>query len=150
MQTQTCLFCGGDSSEPGHLLVCDGRQGVIEQAIAIADVEPENYARRTDPPTAHAAAASVREQTIRALHRLIADILTTAGPLSDSDILIQLHDRDVLATPSGARTRRSELVHAGLVIDSGQRGTTPTGRRTISGPSNRRTDDKRTSAAAAS
>src|SRR4029077_9710255 len=27
MLNQPCLFCGGDSTEPGHLDRCDGRQG---------------------------------------------------------------------------------------------------------------------------
>ena len=28
--TARCLFCGGDASEPEHLLRCDGRQGRVD------------------------------------------------------------------------------------------------------------------------
>lgn len=34
---QTCLFCGGDSSERGHAARCDGRQGRIEHDLPFAE-----------------------------------------------------------------------------------------------------------------
>ena len=38
---------------------------------------------------------------------------------------------DTYRSASGIRTRRSELVHAGYVRDSGHRATLPTGRKAI-------------------
>jgi len=132
---QPCLFCGGDAGEPDHRTRCDGRQGVVEAATFQADraflAEPENYARATDPATSHAAAASVTEDTIRELHAAILQVLRMHPPLSDEQIRERLFADGVLTTPSGARTRRSELVHAGVVKDSGLRGTTKAGRPTI-------------------
>jgi len=40
---QPCLFCGGDASEPNHLLHCDGRQGHADAG------DPETRAGRARP-----------------------------------------------------------------------------------------------------
>lgn len=78
-------------------------------------------ARRTDPETSHAAARSVRNVTAKqvAVLRRLAD-----EPSTDEDLV----DRVDGQTPSGIRTRRSELVRAGLVVDSGVRAELRSGR----------------------
>jgi hypothetical protein len=124
-----CLFCGGNGDEPGHRQRCDGRQGQVEAQLARA----ENFARATDPETSHAAARSVTEDTITELQRAIDRVIRDAfpRPLSDEAIRAHLSAQGILSTPSGCRTRRSELLHAGYIVDSGQRGWTMSGRKTI-------------------
>lgn len=87
----------------------------------------EAHARWGDPDTSHEAAASVVALT--ATRRAILDVLDTYGPCTDVDIA-RLYDGPP-ASPSGLRTRRSELVHAGRVYDSGQRARLGTGRRAV-------------------
>lgn len=85
-------------------------------------------ARHNDPATSHEAAASVDK--IRESQQLILSILMDHGPLTDE----QIYARIPLGTkmsPSGARTRRGELVHKNFVKDSGNHGLTASGRRTI-------------------
>jgi hypothetical protein len=51
-----CLFCGGDRSEPDHLLHCDGRQGAREAEASIGfsipgtgpDHDGDTYEREFD------------------------------------------------------------------------------------------------------
>ena len=129
MRTQPCLFCGGNADEPDHLLRCDGRQGHVEAVEPLVTMEA--FARHTDPETSHAAARSVTEETAGVLHAAILRILRAGIPLSDERLRDELARAGILATPSGARTRRAELLHAGLVVDSGERGTTAAGRKTI-------------------
>ena len=66
-------------------------------------------ARRTDPDTSHAAAASVNINKGRAqvLHAFLA-----IGPMTD-DQLVRILARHM--SPSGARSRRSELTKMGLI-----------------------------------
>lgn len=82
-------------------------------------------ARTIDPQTSHDAAAKVDAASGR--EKVLA-VLIMAGPMCDETLVQQL---DGFLSPSGARTRRSELVKAGLVRDSGRRGTTAAGRETI-------------------
>ena len=87
-------------------------------------------ARSTDPTTSHDAAASARAAapTIRAA---VLAALRSHGPMTDEELLHQLHRDGVRCSPSGARTRRAELVRAGQVEDSGEVALTASGRRTI-------------------
>ena len=94
------------------------------------------HARRTDPGTSHAAADSVRELTDR--QRAVLAILRQHGPLTDEQLvarytaLQQLHDgAPPQQSPSGIRTRRSELHARGDVIDTGEKATMTTGREAI-------------------
>lgn len=91
-------------------------------------------ARSTDPETSHAAAASVAARDLRESHRAIADLLeANPGGLTD-ERLVDLYlgsEREPYQSPSGIRTRRDELVQAGLVRDSGRKATLSTGRRGI-------------------
>lgn len=94
--------------------------------------EEEAKARATDPQTSHAAAASVKNLT-RSREPLLAVIKGNGGG-TDEMILGQYEDVFGNAhpqSPSGLRTRRAELVRAGLVEDSGERRTLRSGRQAI-------------------
>jgi hypothetical protein len=88
-------------------------------------------ARDTDPETSHAAAASVKSGTVLTVREQIVSVLKDYGPSTDEQIRLRLRDRGVITSESGARTRRSELVKAGLVLDSGARSLTRANRKTI-------------------
>ena len=87
----------------------------------------EAHARRDDPDTSHAAAASVTALTATRL--AIIDVLATYGPATDETIA--LHYDGPPASPSGLRTRRSELVRAGKVYDTGRRQRLRSGRHAV-------------------
>lgn len=82
------------------------------------------HARRDDPDTSHEAAASVTALTATRL--AILDVLDEWGPSTDEKIA-DLYDGPQ-ASPSGLRTRRSELVRAGKVYDTGRRERLRSGR----------------------
>lgn len=89
--------------------------------------ESSPVARRTDPETSWQAARSVkhlRESQTIMLGRL------RVGPATDED-LYRWPVINKTMSPSGARTRRKELVDMGLVEDSGVRDKTRSGRKTI-------------------
>lgn len=92
--------------------------------------EPVAHARRTDPQTSHQAAERVRR-----IRESQADVLTAIrlfGPISDEQ-LIKKYRANVYMwqSDSGIRTRRSELVKLGVVVDSGLRGRTASNRQTV-------------------
>lgn len=82
-------------------------------------------ARRTDPATSHLAAATLDDKARQ--RRLVLAVLRTYGPMTDEALVNHLST----ISPSGARTRRSELVRAGLVQDTGDRLPTSSGRKAI-------------------
>jgi hypothetical protein len=91
-------------------------------------------ARTTDPETSHAAGRSLRNLTAR--RTAVLNLLRTTGPMADHEIAAAYIRAEAEGTvphqsPSGLRTRRSELVDAGLLRDSGERTTTPSGRQAI-------------------
>lgn len=94
-----------------------------------SNVTPLPTARRTDPATSHAAAASVRNPE---LDRARVYAALAEGPMTDEQILerCRAHYAPQIS-PSGARTRRSELVRTGLVRDSGRRTRLSSGRLAI-------------------
>lgn len=88
-------------------------------------------ARRTDPSTSHAAAASVRD--LRKSQAAVLYVLATHGGMTDDEL-----QRRYAAMPqlprqseSGVRTRRRELVDAGLVRDTGRKAPLASGRMAI-------------------
>ena len=83
------------------------------------------HARNSDPITSFLAADSVR--ALRPSQQKIVDALAARGPMTDE----QIFALDLGMSPSGTRSRRSELVERGLVIDSGLRATTKANRATI-------------------
>jgi hypothetical protein len=85
-------------------------------------------ARTTDPETSHEAAMSVTN--ITPLKQEILQRLMT--PMTDTDLYETLRTGSrLIVTESGVRSRRSELVQAGLVRDTGERVKLATGRRAI-------------------
>jgi hypothetical protein len=84
-------------------------------------------ARNTDPQTSHDAADSVKNVTLT--QAAVLKILKR--PRTDPQLIEAYRKlkRVPLASESGIRTRRAELVDKGLVADTGQRATTPFGRR---------------------
>lgn len=61
----------------------------------------------------------------------IVTILSLVGPLTDEGIYRRLLAKGLRVSPSGARTRRAELVRRGDVYDTRKRLTMPSGRRAI-------------------
>lgn len=80
-------------------------------------------ARASDPITSHEAAASVY---MTEGQRIVLRALLTIGPMPDEELVASVN-----LSPSGARSRRAELVSMGLVEDSGETAVTSTGRRAI-------------------
>lgn len=86
---------------------------------------PRAHARADDPRTSLEAADSVTDLTGK--QQLVLNTLAAYGPMTDE----QLVDLLPKMSPSGVRSRRSELVERGLVVDSGAFGFTKMQRRTI-------------------
>lgn len=91
------------------------------------------YARHTDPQTSHDAAASVTNLTETKLH--ILQILSL-GDRTDEELILKYtiwgaNNGWKYVSESGIRSRRAELVKAGLIVDSGKRKTLTSGRDAI-------------------
>lgn len=114
-----CRECG---READHAQWCEDY--VPQPFVGAVDYHPAR-ARNTDPQTSHDAAASVAGQTETQRHLLE---LLAGEPATDMDLMERWHAEWGPATPSGLRTRRSELTEAGLVIDTGERRPSPSGR----------------------
>lgn len=86
-------------------------------------------ARTTDPQTSHTAADSV--DNVTQTQAFILRVLKK--PRTDSQLIEAYRKlkRAPLASESGIRSRRAELVTKGLVVDSGNRGLTPFNRKSI-------------------
>lgn len=87
------------------------------------------HARTTDPATSHRAAASLTN--LRPAQEEVLALFRKYGPMIDEEMLSRAGDEQVKQTPSGLRTRRSELVEAGLMVDSGEQRPTPSGHNAI-------------------
>jgi len=85
-------------------------------------------ARRGDPSTSWEAARSLDPATLRKSQRVVLACLQDLGPMTDDDLVVALVG---IVSPSGARTRRSELVAKGLVFDTGGRVVLASGRHAI-------------------
>lgn len=96
---------------------------------------PKPAARRTDPGTSHAAAATVRGVTETREH--ILEVLAYLDQGATDEQIAEVYDQRVRAgawrpvSPSGLRTRRAELVDLGMVRDSGRTRLTESGRRSV-------------------
>lgn len=90
------------------------------------------HARTTDPTTSWQAAASV--ENVTATQQNILTCL--AWPLTDDELVDTFYRMAEsngwrMASPSGIRSRRAELVAKGLVKDSGDRKKSWSGRQSI-------------------
>ena len=121
--------CSGTANTAGNGLEANEgptqRQSHTEQAPT----------RRGMPETSYKAAASV--VNLGRTRDAILHLLRMHGPMTDEHIwaryLNTKHYREDYpnVSPSGLRSRRSELVKLGLVCDSGQRAKTQSGRESI-------------------
>jgi hypothetical protein len=86
-------------------------------------------ARKTDPKTSHDAADSVKDVTATQEYVLKA----LKRPRNDTQLIeaYRSYKTAPRASESGIRTRRAELVDAGLIDDSGKRVKMPSGRYSI-------------------
>lgn len=89
--------------------------------------------KRNDPDTSFEAAVSVTPEGAEKLYRNIMEILSCAGPCTDETLLkLLLGSWECrLTTASGARSRRAELVEAGWVKNTGNKGVTRAGNAAI-------------------
>jgi hypothetical protein len=101
------------------LVECDGQGDLLALA---AD---EAHARATDPATSHEAARSVK---VRESQRQVLALLRL-GPATDQELATRAYERGLRISPSGLRSRRHELVDAGLVEDTGRRAVLASGRK---------------------
>lgn len=118
-----CL-CGAPWHHPVHSFAKSSPSPIRTEAVA----------RRSDPDTSHEAARSVT--SIRESHRAVLRVFKQYGGMTDEDLLNYYTACTELAgfprqSDSGLRTRRSELVAAGKLRDSGKRTVGRTGRRMI-------------------
>lgn len=92
--------------------------------------DPRTRVRPGDPETSHAAAESLDRGYVRASQQSVLLFLRICGPMTDAQ-LVRDYSGTPAQSPSGLRTRRSELTQAGLVRDSGRRVRLPSGRYAI-------------------
>jgi hypothetical protein len=90
------------------------------------------HARLTDPGTSHEAADSVGNltETKKAIFYILKYPRTDAELIDSYNTLVQRNEAP-RASESGIRSRRAELVDDGLVIDTGHRAKSPSGRNMI-------------------
>jgi hypothetical protein len=91
-------------------------------------------ARRTDPDTSWEAALSIDGATLNKVQKNILNLLNTA--MCDQELVEEYRYwsrqlGDDYASDSSIRTRRAELVRKGLVVDTGERRKTLSGRNTV-------------------
>lgn len=113
---QSCLFCGGDASEPDHRARCDGRQGELEARYPEA-------AGWTEPTTSREAAATVPASALRGA---VWQCLRAHGPMTTDECARRL-GLSVLSI----RPRFSELRTMGLIADTGVRHLNVSGKRAV-------------------
>ena len=83
--------------------------------------------RSGDPDTSREAAESVK---MRKNQKEVYEALAL-GPATDQQLTARIWQGGSVQSPSGIRTRRSELVMLGYVKDSGERRTLASGRKAI-------------------
>lgn len=90
-------------------------------------------ARKTDPATSHQAANSIESDTIRRSQADVVKAMRRVGPCQDPILIDEIitSDRYHPQSESGIRTRRKELVTKGIIVDTGDRVLTDSGRKAI-------------------
>lgn len=101
-----------------------------------ASGSPKAKARNSDPDTSHAAAESISSERIRKSQSAVLSCLKQQGPRHDALLISDYEAQQAeqgwpKQSPSGIRTRRSELVARGFVADSGGRQRLASGRMAI-------------------
>src|SRR5262245_518118 len=119
--TNVCLFCGGDGTEAGHLLHCDGRQGRADSLYGSMGNVPFEQASDTSA----AAAQSLNEALLSHLEQVVFDVIKRQPRTCDA-----VEEETGFAHQTvGARIRG--LVLRGRLIDSGKRAKTRYGRNAV-------------------
>ncbi len=85
-------------------------------------------ARSGDPDTSHEAARSAAPAA-GSIRANVLEVLRDSKPLTDEELVASFRRRGLAGTPSGIRTRRSELVAQGRVVRYPIDGETAAGRR---------------------
>jgi len=111
---------------------CNGAGSLSAAALqAMMARQPHTRSRAASTATSADAARMLNPDTCRANHRLILGALTAnEDGLTDEQISFVVNSSTTpTVSPSTLRARRSELMHAGMVTDSGRRrAKTDTGR----------------------
>lgn len=124
-----------DASAPESSESAAAEPALESAAGNAAPEEDVPRARSSDPPTSHAAAASVG--SVSGTQAAILEIFNVYGPMSDDELvsryqwMSELGEAVPQASESGIRTRRSELVERREVMDLGQVRTLESGRKAI-------------------
>lgn len=95
----------------------------LTQGLRSIDIVRRAVARHSDPDTSWAAARSLGDLTESQAQ--VFAILHEHGPLMDYEIEQHARKMGSTQTPSGLRSRRGELVEAGLVEWTGRKGVKP-------------------------
>ena len=126
---EVCPKCGGIGYVYDDKV--DATRPCSCQDLSGTQVNP--VARAGDPVTSHMAAASIPSEKMRERQKAVIVCLTRFGPMTDEEIAIAYPRVPGLPeqSPSGLRTRRSELHYAGYVKDTGEKRTLQSGRLAI-------------------
>jgi hypothetical protein len=106
-----------------------GKQLTFDDALAEIDKRTAGRLRRDASDTETEAALSITETTGPQRRAILAMLHAAEDGLTDYEIRAEAKRTGVPLAWSSASTRRKELVDAGLVVDSGQRRHTSTGRQ---------------------
>jgi hypothetical protein len=118
-----CHTCGGENR---HIRWCQ------DYKLEVVYKHTTPRARNTDPTTSHQAAATITRTAVTDTQRMVLDALQAHGPLTDEQLCQRIAEVERKpVSVSGVRTRRSELVTDGRVIDTGDRQPTRAGRQAI-------------------
>ena len=98
--------------------------------VATATRASVAHARRKDPETSHAAARFLKAETLALIQSRVL-LLLSERSRPDWDLIAAYRERWGHAPESSIRTRRSELVDARRVVNTGRRQLSPSGRAGI-------------------
>ena len=92
--------------------------------------------RGNDPETSQQAATSISKENLSASRQAILELFQKHGAMHDEDLaaryaVLASEGSAPFLSPSGLRSRRSELCRAGYLEDSADRGKTHSGRASI-------------------
>src|SRR5262245_9192894 len=107
---QTCLFCGGDRSEPDHGAHCDGRQGFLE-VEASPDFDGETYEHERDHARLHAQLSRVYRAMRGGTWHTLSDLETLTG---DPQASVSARLRDLRKEKFGGHHVERRYLHDGL------------------------------------